>query len=127
MSELSLSRFRLCFFSKLRIGTSASRFSPVFKLGQALRSDVAQGSEKKVLKIVPKCAILPSFVSPLSALFCLILTYVYTTEWSVAAAGAAPRPVAMQIADRSAVLLACVPAPQQGFPIGTVCGESTVY
>ena len=38
----------------LKIATDGTRFSPAFKLGEALRSDVARGSQKNVVKIVPK-------------------------------------------------------------------------
>jgi hypothetical protein len=47
MSELSLSRFRRCFCSKLRLGGWHPH-------GEAFRSDVARGSQRNLLKIVPK-------------------------------------------------------------------------
>jgi hypothetical protein len=58
-----------------------------------------------------KHAIFGSFLSPFSAIFGLISTYVLKTEWSVAAAGVALRPAAMQIADRIGGFLVCVRAP----------------
>jgi hypothetical protein len=51
---------------------------------------------------------------------------VLKTTWSVAAAGAALRPAAMQIADRSGVFLVRVPAPHQAFPSVSTYGELTV-
>jgi hypothetical protein len=45
---------------------------------------------------------------------------------SVAAAAAALRPAAMQIADHSGVFFVCVPAPHQGFLEGSKHGESTI-
>jgi hypothetical protein len=74
-----------------------------------------------------KHAILRSFSSPFSAIFGLILTHVLKTEWIVAAAGAALRPIAMQIADRSGDFFVCARAPYQAFPRRSICGESTVY
>ena len=54
-----------------------------------------------------------------------MLTYVLKTEWSVTAAGAALRPVAMQIADCSGGFLVCVPAPHEIFPSGWIYGGLT--
>jgi hypothetical protein len=45
---------------------------------------------------------------------------------SVAAAGAALRPAAMQIADHSGVFFICVPAPYEEFLDGSEYGESTI-
>jgi len=113
MSELSLSRFRRCFFSKLRLGIRASRFSPP-SLGRRSDPTWRGGAKKRMLsKSSQKHAILRSFSSPFSAIFGLMLTYMLMTEWIVAAVGAALRPAAMLIADRSGVFLVCVPTPHQ--------------
>ena len=84
------------------------------RLWQALTCDVARGSKTQRSQNHPRntrfqCRFVPIF----SAIFGLILTHVLKTEWSVAAAGVALRPAAMQIAHRSGVFLYWVPAPHQ--------------
>jgi len=94
---------------------------------EALRSDVARGGQRNDIEIVPKTRDFTVVVFCFSTIFGLILTHVLKTEWSVAAPGAALRPIAMQIADRSGDFLVCARAPHQAFPSRSICGEMTVY
>ena len=83
--------------------------------------------KNSVRKMMPETRDSSVVLSPFSAIFGLILTHVLKTEWRVAAACAALRPAAMQIAHRSGVFLVRVPAPHQALSSGSIYGESTVY